>query len=285
MTKQHDSVKLSSPCRGEASRSRVISHLPRRSFAKPGTSYLKKSDKRFTLIELLIVIAIIAILAAMLLPALGNVKQVALKNQCVSNQKQIAQALFMYGDDNSSFGPQLYRVPICVSNYCDFQSYFFGRKEAVYPVKIMECPSAKCNGPEIDCSAGMSARGYFHSDYAIAFGVGSYVSVAPWYGFQTFGNPSNLTSVYAVPNLGYFGKTKEINESKVADYRYSPSNYAMMNDMENGSLQPSPYEGHGGKVLPHGSAGVNLTYFDGHTRFVEFATATRAIKCGAMLRW
>ena len=57
-----------------------------------------KRQKGFTLIELLVVISIIAILIALLLPALARAKQLALRIQGASNMRQIGIAMHEYAD-------------------------------------------------------------------------------------------------------------------------------------------------------------------------------------------
>ncbi len=62
----------------------------------------------FTLIELLVVISIIAMLIALLLPALRAVQAAARTTVCMSNIRQVGAALSMYADDHEGKAPLYY---------------------------------------------------------------------------------------------------------------------------------------------------------------------------------
>ena len=64
-----------------------------------------ETKQNFTLIELLIVIAIIAILASMLLPALNRSRDLAKSIKCVNNLKQFGIAFSMYTDNYNDYLP------------------------------------------------------------------------------------------------------------------------------------------------------------------------------------
>jgi len=75
--------------------------------------------KGFTLVELLVVIAMLAMLAALLLPALSSAKEKALRAACLSNLRQIGLAIHTYAADNNSRVPYGPKAP-AFTNPSDF---------------------------------------------------------------------------------------------------------------------------------------------------------------------
>ena len=65
--------------------------------------FWKKEKKRFTLVELLIVIAVIAILAALFLPALNSAREKAYAIQCLNQLRQIGVGAIQYAGDYDDF--------------------------------------------------------------------------------------------------------------------------------------------------------------------------------------
>lgn len=96
--------------------------------------------RAFTLIELLVVIAIIAILAAILFPVFAQVREKARQTSCLSNLRQVALAMQMYGQDyderfaNTEYGGDIDEA----------HEYYWGDMLQPYikSWQMLTCPSA-----------------------------------------------------------------------------------------------------------------------------------------------
>ncbi|MCC6443528.1 MAG: prepilin-type N-terminal cleavage/methylation domain-containing protein [Armatimonadetes bacterium] len=103
--------------------------------------------KGFTLIELLVVIAIIAILAAILFPVFARARDKVHPISCLSNMKQVGNALMMYTQDYNETLPDqpgnccfLGFFDEAALNNCPF-AWVVRLAPYVKSVRVRQCPS------------------------------------------------------------------------------------------------------------------------------------------------
>jgi len=119
----------------------------------------------FSLVELLTVIAIIAILAAVIFPVMSLVKDRARQNQCMSNIKNIGLALGLYKTDKRSYPVSL--VPAVASKPFDQAK----SGDGLYPdylkggFSIFHCPTSKDTNKDIIVDTSVPGIGTVHQVY------------------------------------------------------------------------------------------------------------------------
>ena len=99
----------------------------------------------FTLIELLVVISIIAILAAMLLPALNKARLLAYTTQCTNNLKSILTYSSIYESDYGYIPPRRQHPNLLGETFEGADTWFQYFRHAYYSNKPegLVCPGAR----------------------------------------------------------------------------------------------------------------------------------------------
>ena len=110
--------------------------------------------QKFTLIEILVVVAIIGILASLLLPSLKKSRYKARLSVCAENMRQNGIALHSYTDDNNQYWPRRTKE---VLHYLEDKSDGRSLLADYISLDSLFCPLNKPDfNPETDTSATLS---------------------------------------------------------------------------------------------------------------------------------
>ncbi len=104
----------------------------------------RRARAGFTLVELLVVVAIVSVLMALLVPALSAAKDLANRAACASNMKQIGLGLMMYADDHKGVV-----VPGCLQPLPSVWQYahksLFSYVSGDQGYEVWRCPECRVN--------------------------------------------------------------------------------------------------------------------------------------------
>lgn len=125
----------------------------------------------FTLLELLIVIAVIAILASIFLPALNSAREKVKQISCLGNMKQLNLGMNYYANDNNSWLPEYPSDSSAIdcwdtriAEYVNYKKYH--ENDVVWGSSpVFHCPSGKTATSTTSTVLNTASRGYAMNQY------------------------------------------------------------------------------------------------------------------------
>jgi prepilin-type N-terminal cleavage/methylation domain-containing protein len=193
----------------------------------------RSSPRGFTLIEVLVVVAVIVLLVAILLPSLSQARERSRATVCLSQLKEMGRALQMYGVDyrDSLPGPlhpgvlkETYNM-FFASDYDGYHLPYFLRRyfserthsQGKFTDSMVSCPTAVALSPSGLKATSVASSGYFPFSYSLNnnkknFRGAPYGTDPAWY----FGYPDAYWLDGPAP---FAAKSPPTSPIDLADYR------------------------------------------------------------------
>jgi prepilin-type N-terminal cleavage/methylation domain-containing protein/prepilin-type processing-associated H-X9-DG protein len=190
----------------------------------------------FTLVEMLVVIAIISILAALLMPTLRSARESARRIACMSNLRQISMALLQYSGDNDGAFLSYSADPYCAFSLSRYLGYPASCNR--FAKTVWYCPGAEGKAVRsTDFIPAVVTGGSFYSTQDFCYAMNTYLrGVYANYGY---------TNIGAVPNAAKM--------VLVADAAY---------------LRTAPPTAADADIVRHANGGTNIGFVDGHVSWI-----------------
>ena len=121
----------------------------------------RPSWRGFTIIELLVVISVILILAALIMPAIMQAQRSALVASCKSNIRQVVQGLYMYAQSSGQFMPCRKTKTASDDDLSPLCPRYVGN------IEVFRCPASQYDHPKTpdDIKKKTSAGGELSYEY------------------------------------------------------------------------------------------------------------------------
>jgi prepilin-type N-terminal cleavage/methylation domain-containing protein len=263
--------------------------------ARQALAFHKRSSRAgFTLIEVLVVVAIIALLVAILIPSLQRARDQAKRAVCTSNMHQSILALSAYATDFKSNLPSRGWFSYTYSEN-QHEAYGWGPRNMKWPINL----GLLIGGTPSSTTTGKLAQKYLKgwevlycpATYDVYYNQsGSGVKKSFWignagidftHGGLNYAIPAASRSQIARLDLDVYPRTKAnlhgywlsaLAEKYNAKYGTSWTNITIPQDaidkmMPRRSIQPVVMEFIGGGGYSAHRTGFNVSYSDGHARF------------------